>query len=173
MKREEVLLYISYNRLYLYRVRKKKEVIKKINTSSFFKYGEIYDEERLIECLDKYINENFLIKPNITILFNDICNYDIKFMYKYAFITLGYNKIKFISFTDIFKNNKNYNRLIICEKDRIIDLSNKRIINDIKEASFKPIIIGNNKGNFIHYADEDYIYNTFKSYMLDNYFYKL
>lgn len=172
MKREEVLLYINSSKLYLYRIRKKKEVIKKINTTSFFKYGDIYDENRFIDEMDKYINESFFIKPNITILYNDICNYDIRFLFRYAFDTLGFNKIRFISYNDIFKNNKNYNRLIIYEKNNIIDLSNKRKINDIKDISFKPIIIGNVKGNYVHYADENYIYNTFKHYMIDNYFYK-
>lgn len=172
MKREEVLLYINSSKLYLYRINKEKEVIKKINTSSFFKYGEINNEEAFINALDKYIDEKYVLKPNVTVLYNDICNYDIKFMYKYAFELLGYNKINLISYTDIFKNNINYEKLIIHDKDIFIDLYHKKVFNNIKEISKKQVIIGNIKGNHIHYADEDYIYNVFKKHILNSKFTK-
>ena len=172
MKREEVLLYINSSKLYLYRINKEKEVIKKINTSSFFKYGEIYNEEELIEFLDKQINERYILKPNITILYNDICNYDVRFLYKYAFDMLGYNKIRLISYTDIFKDNNNYEKLVIHDKDIFIDLYHKKVFKDIKNISSKQIIIGNITKDYIHYADEDYIYNMFKKYIINSKFTK-
>ena len=172
MHREEVLLYINSTKLYLYRVNKDKDVIKKINTSSFFKFGEIYDEERFINALDKHINERFIFKPNITILYNDICNYDIKFLYRYAFDMLGYNKVNFISYTDIFKTNIYDEKLIIYDKDIYIDLYNHNIIKNIKDIPKSKVLIGNLKDSYIHFADEDYIYNLFKKYVINSKFTK-
>ena len=106
MKREEVLLYINSSKMYIYFEKKKKEVIKTIDTSSFFKYGEIYNEEKFIEILDNYFNEKFLLKPNVTVLYNDICNSDIKYLYKEAMQAIGFNVIKFIGYNELFQKNK-------------------------------------------------------------------
>ena len=166
MKREEVLLYINTNKIYIYLTHKKKEIIKKINTSSFFKYGEIYNEQNFIEELDKEFNEKFLLKPNITVLYNDICNSDIKFLYKEALTNIGFNKINFIGYNELFKSNKFYNRLIILDGDYYIFLKENMKRKDLSPITYKPVIIGTKENEYTHYADDNYIYNEFKKHVL-------
>ena len=166
MKREEVLLYINSNKIYIYLKNKKKEIIKKIDTSSFFKYGEIYNEQKFIDILDREFNEKFLLKPNVTILYNDICNSDIKFLYKEALINLGFNNISFIGYNDLFLNNKFYNRLVILDGDYYIFLKEKDKRKSLSPISYKPVIIGTKENEYTHYADDNYIYNEFKKYVL-------
>ncbi len=166
MKREEVLLYINSNKIYIYLKNKKKEIIKKIDTSSFFKYGEIYNEQKFIDILDREFNEKFLLKPNVTILYNDICNSDIKFLYKEALINLGFNNISFIGYNDLFLNNKFYNRLVILDGDYYIFLKEKNKRKSLSPIAYKPVIIGTKENEYTHYADDNYIYNEFKKYVL-------
>ena len=99
MKREEVLFYLSVDVIHIYLVHAQKEIIKEIDTSSFFKYGEISNVENCRKVIDDIIDDNLVItgflKPLVIVLYNDITNCDLKELYKLVLYSFNYGVIKF------------------------------------------------------------------------------
>ena len=80
MKREVILFYIMNDKICIYLIKAKREIIKELDTSFFFKCGELLDVDKFSLERDKIIVEEKvltrLLRPNLCVLYNDITNCD-------------------------------------------------------------------------------------------------
>lgn len=166
MKREEILLYLSTNTIRLYLVNLGKENIIEKDTSLFFEFGEILDEKKCEkELTNIFAKLSFnLLKPNITILYNDISHSDIKFLYRCSIREVNFNYIYFVSITNLVKKYVKKDNIVIFDKNyyTLIDQHEKTIHEEY--INFEPIYIGKKDSKYSHYSDKDIIWNTFKTY---------
>lgn len=168
MKREEILYYMKEDKIYLFAVYSKKERVIELDTSSFFKFGEISDVRKLRKTISEILNKfsfgPIYMKPNLNILYNDVTNCDIKYLYENVFATQDFNKINFFCLTDIAKRINNSNNLVVFDKDYYTLINKKIKTTDKNIIDFDPILIGKKMSTCIHYSEENIIWNTFKSY---------
>lgn len=167
MIRQEVLFYISNGKIYFYITKNKKEIIEEVDTSLFFKFGEISDVEKCSDIINDIINKrkilNGILKPKVLVLYNDIANCDLKYLYKGALSPLNFSEIKFMAITDIIKRFKNYKKIILFDKDYYTFFYNRIKTFEIDDIETDYIFVGNGKENEKHFSDNDLIWNTFKS----------
>ena len=80
MKREDILFYMQGGKINIYLVNSKKEIVKKVDTSPFFKFGNISNVEKFSDTIHSFIGELHIgiMKPNLTVLYNDNTTSDIK-----------------------------------------------------------------------------------------------
>lgn len=168
MKREEVLFYLSTRKVHIYLVNSKKEIIEELDTSTFFKYGEISDTLKFSEEINKIFTKNNILngilKPNLYVLYNDVCNCDLEFLYREGLSFLSYATIKFIGITNLLKSFKEKERLVLYDKNYFTIIYDGKKLNKIESLDFDPIYIGYNEANNLHYSDKDLIWETFKSH---------
>lgn len=167
MKREDILVYLTVDKIYLYLLNSKKEYVESLDTSPFFKFGEISNVEYLTAVMTKIVSKmNFglyYLKPNLHVLYNDVCSCDIKFLYRSAFAPLGYNKINFVRLTKLARSIKDHDNLVIGEGNYYTLVKRGEKVSSIKDIDFEPIILGASDKKHIHYSDEDIIWKSFKS----------
>lgn len=168
MKREEILLYICTNEIKIYLVGTGKESIIEKDTSLFFKMGEISNvllgEKVLTEILTKLSFSLFYLKPNITILYNDVCNADIKYLYRSLFRELNFNLIYFVPLTKLVKDCIKKKNIVVFDGDYYTDVDRGEKFMSEKCIEFEPVFIGKKDNIHTHYSDDNIIWNTFKSY---------
>lgn len=168
MKREEILFYITTDIIHIYLKNANKEYLEKIDTSLFFKLGEISDVDRCSEAITKLTSKmNFglyYLKPNVYVLYNDVCSCDIKFLYRSSLQALGYNRLNFVPLTRLTSKIHEKKNLVVRDGNYyiLIDRGEKRM--SLESLDFDPIIIGEANDHHVHYADRDILWKTFKTY---------
>ena len=168
MKREEILFYMTVNKISIYLIEARSEKIIESDTSLFFKLGEISNvlecRKVVTEILSK-LNFSFLyLKPNITILYNDVCNSDLKYLYKCVLRELNFNTIFFAPVRKLVKDYINKQNIVIFDENYYTDIDRGEKYLNLKCISFDPILIGKKDNVHKHYAKEDIIWSTFKTY---------
>lgn len=167
MKREDILFYMSEGKIHTFLVHSKREKVFDLDTSLFFKFGEISNvsmcEARVTEVLTKMKLGEFILKPNIIVLYNDICYSDTKFLYKVIFEEFGYNSIKFARLSRLAKLICNQDNVVVFDKNyySLIDRGEKCTMEET--IGFDPIIIGKRHSEHVHYPEEDIVWRTFIS----------
>lgn len=168
MKREAILFYMQNDKIYIYLSNVKKEIIEKLDTSLLFKYGEISNIKAFRNTIESIIDKNKLLggilKPNIMVLYNDITNCDLKFLYEIGLEPFSYNKITFFALSELIKEISKNDNIIFFDKDYYTIFKNCKKIKNIDNLDFEPIIIGSNKENNLHYSGNDIIWNKFKTH---------
>jgi hypothetical protein len=168
MKREEILFYLSNDKVRMYFLREEKDYTYEIDTSSFFKYGDIYNVElcdfAITEILTKINFSPFHLKPNLYVLYNNVSACDTKFLYSHALRSFNYNFIRFIPLTGIVKRIKSDQNIVVFDKNyyTLIDRGEK-ILTD-SDIEIEEVLIGRRNPNHVHYSDDDIIWDTCKSY---------
>lgn len=172
MKREEILFYLTDGKIIFYQVHNRREYVYLVDTSLFLKWGEISDVERLtstVARLSAKLNLGlFYLKPNVTVLYNDVCHCDIKFLYKSALMPIGYNRISFIPISKIVKMIKDSDNLVLSSADCFTLINRKIKVASIEELDFEPVVIGKCDNKHVHFSSEDIIFKTFKSCFTKN-----
>lgn len=168
MKREEILLYINCGKVYIYKQYAKKEILLEIDTSSFFKWGEISDVDTGIEILEREISKNNIVsdilKPTLHVLYNDITNCDIKYLYRALLSVFNYNTINFYALSDLVKEIKFGKDAVLYDGESYTVFKEKIKLKDYSSLPLDYVIIGDHDKSNIHYADKDLVWNTFKSH---------
>ena len=170
MKREEILFYLSNGLVHLYFKNTKKEVIFDVDTSSFFKFGEISDVEKFQEEIEKIAEKTFsgsILKPIVHVLYNDITYSDQKYLYKVGLSSFNYSNIKFYELSGLIRKIDKNKNILIFDKDYYTDIKNRCKLKNIDELENDPIIIGENDGKCTHFSDKNLIWNEFKYYTSD------
>lgn len=167
MKRESILFYLKSNKIYFYLMNSKKEYVECLDTSLFFKYGEISNVRLCIEAITKLVEKMnlglYYLKPNITVLYNDVCYADAKFIYRSVLDTIGYNKIDFVPITKLAAKIKDDKNVVISDGDYYILVKSRRRVDSLNSLDWDPVVIGSVDDKYVHFADEEIIYKTFKS----------
>lgn len=168
MKREEVLFYLTTGKIQFYLVNSKKEIFVKLDTSLFFKFGEISDVNLCSDVISDIISKkkilNGILKPTITVLYNDNMYSDLKYLYKTALIPFNYNSIKFIGLNEIIKYIKDDKKVIVFDGDYYTYYKDGFKCKNIDNIDFEPILIGIKSEDNIHFSDQNLIWNTFKTH---------
>lgn len=168
MKREEILFYLASNKIYMYLINCKKEYIYDIDTSLFFRLGEISDVYHCSIAIAKILSKmNFgfnYLKPNIKVLYNDICSCDIKFLYESALLPIGYNRIDFVPLTKLVKKIRKDEDLVVSDGDYYTLVNRGEKLMSLNNIDFDPVILGKADTKHIHYSDLDIVWKTFKSH---------
>ena len=172
MKREVILLYMKNDAIYIYLVNAKKEIIKSIDTSFFFKFGEIFNVSLFNECITKLVYEerilSGILKPVIHVLYNDVTNCDLKYLYTIGLSAFNYEKITFYPLSKIIKTINDRDTIVLFDKDYYTDFLHEFKTNNQKSISLNALYIGKNSTENIHYADEFIIWKTFISHFTKN-----
>lgn len=172
MRREEILVFLATDKLYLYSNRSKKEKIIDLDTSHFFRHGEISNvsecEKVITEKLLKMDNRTTYLKPNYIILYNDVCWSDIKFLYRSVMRGVEYNSLKFVPITRVAKKINQSENLVIFDKNYYILVNRGERCMDITNVSFEPIMIGEANSLHVHYSDLDIVWRKFKTYFTNS-----
>lgn len=167
MKRETILFYLSTNSMRLYLVRSKKEYVLKEDTSLFFKYGEIKNVELGRKYLSKIISKLkfglYYLKPDLVVLYNDVCSCDNEFLYRGLLEEIDANGIKFVPLTKIAMDIRDDENLVVADGDYYTLLNRREKVNSLDSLGFEPVIIGEKDDNYIHFSDDSIIWNKFKS----------
>lgn len=167
MKREEILFYLSEGKLSLYFANAQEEKIFDIDTSLFFKCGEISNvqkcENALTEILSKIKFNHSYLKPDLIVLYNDVCYADMKYLFRCALRGFSYNTIRFIKLTKVVKEISKDKNIVVFDKNyyTLIDRGEKCM--DDGRLGENPIIIGKSRTAHIHYPEEDIVFRTLKS----------
>ena len=172
MKRETILFSIMYNKIYIYLKNAKKEIINDIDVSFFFKCGEISDVEKFSNTIEEELNKKKILtgflKPNICVLYNDITNSDLKYLYKVGLTPFNYEKIDFMPISNIIKMINDSDRVVWFDKNYYTIFKYGYKTKDKNNIDFAPIFIGKNNVKDTHYADNNIIWSTFISYFTKN-----
>lgn len=167
MKREEILVYISSEFIHLYLVNAKKEVIERFD-NSFFRYGEISDVEGLTIEINKAIgNHNIytgLFKPMLHVLYNDVTNCDLKYLYKAVLSDFNYSDIRFYELSGLIHKINSDTRVVVYDKNYYTLVKKKCKVDNLDNIDFEPIVIGIDDKKNVHFSDKDIIWNQFKYY---------
>lgn len=162
-----MLLYISHNKIYLYLVKKKKEIIEEVDTSLFFENGDIRSVKECIEILKSIFQKNKivggLLKLDVDILYNNITTCDIMALYKMVIKPFDCGEITFTTIESLLKNIKDYSKLIYYDGETFTSFYSKKKSKDIKTFSKDSIIIGTDYIDYIHYAEKNILWKKYKS----------
>lgn len=172
MKREEVLFYLSSDKIHVYMINSKREIIEELDTSTFFKYGEISDVETCREVISDFVTRNNILKgilkPDVYVLYNDVCNCDLEYLFKSVLVYLNYNELKFLGLTTLIKIFKNYENIVIYDKDYYTIFATKEKVSILNNIDFIPILIGDTDTSNLHFSDKNIIWNSFKSHFTNH-----
>lgn len=151
----------------MYLINGKREYIFDVDTSLFFKFGEISHVYRCSETIAKILSKmNFglhYLKPDVKVLYNDVCSCDAKFLYENALAVLGYNRIDFIPMTKLAKKIRKADNLVIFDGECYTLVNRGEKCMTLDSLDFDPIILGKTDKSHIHYSDLDILWKTFKS----------
>lgn len=167
MKRESILFYMATGKIYLYLLNSKKEYKFKTDTSLFFECGEISNVARCRDAITKIMTKMhfgiYYLKPNFTVLYNDVCWGDTKFLYRTVLDVIGFNEIKFVPLSKLISKIRDDENLVVSDGDYYTLPKRGEKMKSLKSLEFEPIMIGKKDDKHVHYADIDIIYGTFKS----------
>ena len=156
------------DKIYIKLSKCKNEIIEKVDTSLLFKYGEITDVKKFQSMIEDILNKERLLggilKPDIIVLYNDVTNCDLKFLYEVGLEPFGYNKITFIELSKIVKQISKNNNIVFFDKNYFTIFKNNQKLENTEFLDFEPIIIGSNKEDNLHFSDNDLIWNYFKTH---------
>lgn len=139
MKLKKVYVKLTDNYIYVY----SNKVLKKYE-SKYIKNGKVDNPHKLINYLNRLLNNKIFKKKYIFIVDTLLCNSDI-FVYKYVFENMGLLNYKIISDIDIVKNHLNEENLIIMNwsssihycyinnHEIVINNFNAKIIDNLKK----------------------------------------
>ena len=168
MKREAILFFMENNIINIYFPKSKKELNEKIDTSLFFKYGEISNVEEFSNTIEKLIDNkkiiSSIIKPDIIVLYNDITNSDLEYLYKIGLNPLNYNKIIFIKLSELIKDINKNEKIIYYDTNYYTIFKTKNKQSNIDNLEYEPLIIGNNQKDNLHFSKKDIIWQYFKTH---------
>lgn len=164
IKNNKILIYINDEYFHTYSINNKKEIIEPIK-KKFIVGGEVQNVnlgKKFLDKVDKKYNiYSGFFKPDLTVLYNDVTNCDIKVLYKTLLEDFNYKSINFVSLSDFLKSRKDFNRLFLYENNSYISFRYKKKYESLEEIDFQPIIIGNDNSDRIHYSDKFLIWNNF------------
>ena len=168
MRREEILLYLTQDRINIYFVKAGRETIIDKDTSLFFEFGEISNEREcekvLTEILSKMNFSLFYLKPNLTILYNDVCKSDIRFLYRCSVREVNFNSIYFVPITKLVKNYIKKKNIVVFDKNYYTDIDSGEKFVSEELIDFEQIYIGKKDDKHSHYSESNILWETFKSY---------
>lgn len=166
MKREEILFYLSEGKVRIYLYKSKKEYSYDIDTSLFFKWGEILNVELCSDAITKILAKiNFgpyYLKPNLYVLYNDICHCDLKFLYRFALEEFNYNEIRFMPMSKLVELIKNDSNIVVYDKNYYTNIKRGEKTVNPKAIGKDVVIIGKSTSKHVHYSDDDIIWREFK-----------
>ncbi len=169
-KNKEILIYIDSNYTHIYFKNQNRTIIEKNN--NIIKNSEIVNVEKtlkhLLEIDKKYNIYNGYLKPNLTVLYNDLVSCDIIYLYKEVLQDFNYKNIDFIKLSDLIKNIKNSDRILLYDNNCYISFSLCKTFNQLNNLPFEPIIIGSKDSKFKYYSDKFFIWNSFLRYFTKN-----
>lgn len=105
-----------------------------------------------------------VLKAKIYILYNDVCNRDICFLYKYLFSFANYQKIKFIKLSTLIKRIKSDNNIVIFDRDNYTLLKDNVKRRNIDDIDYIPILINADDKGKLNFADKNIIWKSLKSH---------
>jgi len=168
MKREKILFFLEKNKINLYFINSKREEIITVDTSLFFKFGEIIDVKRCEECFLKILSHinygPYYLKPDIFVLYNGIDQYDAKFIYSYVLKSFNYHEVFFLTFKDLVLQVFNNENIVVYHNDYYVILDRFKKMYSEKNLKHNPILIGKHSSRHLHYTDENLLWKTYKSY---------
>lgn len=172
MRREEILVFLATDKLYIYSVSAKKEKIIDLDTSQFFQFGEISDVEKCEKVISRELSKmdfkTFYLKPNYIILYNDIARSDTKFLYRSLFREIEFNTLAFVPLSKVARRINKSDNLVIFDKNYYTLVNRKEKCKSEDEILFDPIIIGKSDTEHIHYSDSTLIWKEFKTYFTNS-----
>ena len=164
IKSNRILIYINDDFFHAYFLNNKKEIIEPLKTK-FVVEGEIKNVKEgkiFLEKLDRKKDlYSGLFKPSLIVLYNDITNSDVITLYKLLLEDFNYKSIDFISLSEFLKPMKDFDRLFLYDNGIYTSFSDRKKYKSLELIKFKPIIIGNDHTDFIHYSDKFLIWNNF------------
>lgn len=175
MRREEILVFLATDKLYIYSVSAKKEKIIDLDTSQFFRFGEISNLEKcekvVSENLAKMDFKTFYLKPNFIILYNDVSWSDTKYLYRALFKNIEYNELAFVPMSRVARKINKSDNLVIFDKNyyTLVNKGEKCFSED--DIMFEPILIGKVDTDHIHYSDSTILWKEFKTYFTNGLYY--
>ncbi len=166
MKREEILVYLSEGLIRVYMKNSKKEYSLKMDTSLFFKLGEISDVKSCRQAFEK-ISEKinfglYYMRPKMIILYNDVCNSDIRFLYESSLAAFNYDEIKFVALSKLVNTISDAKNLVVADGECYTLIEKRVKVQSLEGIDFEPVLIGTQRGEFVHYSDSDIIWKQFK-----------
>lgn len=168
MKRETILFYLSTNSIKIYLKRSKKEYVLKEDTSLFFRYGEISCVKMGKKAVSKIIAKLkfglYYLKPDVVVLYNDVCSCDNEFLYRGLLEEIDANEIEFVPLTKIAKEISDNDNLVVADGDYYTLVNRGEKVNSLDLLDFEPVIIGKKDDKHVHFSDDSIIWNKFKSY---------
>lgn len=172
MKREKILFYLTNGRMIAYLTKSGVEHCEVLDTSSFFKLQEISDVKKCSSAIAKLVAKmNFglyYLKPQVTVLYNDITSCDLKFLYEKSLEPFGASKIDFVPISELVKTLRPQEDTVISDGECYTILSKREKTEHLTSLDFEPIILGIKDTNFTHFADEDIIWKTFKTHFTND-----
>ena len=172
MKKEVILFYISSNIINMFLVNKKREIIKEVDTSSFFKFGEISCVKNFKTSLEKIVNEEKvltgLFKPNLIVLYNDVTYCDLECLYELALLPFNYDKINFVPISNIVKTVNANEKLVFFDKNYYTVFKGNYKTDNKSIVPIDSIFIGKTDDESIHYSDSTILWKTFISHFTKN-----
>lgn len=167
MKRETILFFLENNKINLYFVKSKREKVVNVDTSLFFKYGEILDvslcEDALLKVVSKINFGPYYLKPDLCVLYNGIKYYDSKFIYSCVLKVFNYHKIFFVTFKDLIMQTFHNENIIVYHKDYYVWVSKERKLFSERKLNKESIIVGKSTSKYVHYSDENMLWKIYKS----------
>ncbi len=167
MKREEILFYLSEGKLSLYFTGAQKEKTLDVDTSLFFQCGEISNvskgENALTQLLAKIKFNHSYLKPDLVVLYNDVCRADMKHLYCSVLRGFSYNTIRFVRLSRIARSISKEKNVVVFDKNYYTLIDRGEKTKNDGDLGENPIIIGKCKTPHVHYPDEDIIWKTLKS----------
>lgn len=168
MRREEILIFLATDKLYIYSVSAKKEKIIDLDTSQFFRFGEISNlekcEKMFSENLSKMDFKTFYLKPNFVILYNDVAYGDTKYLYRSLFRNIEFNSLAFVPLSRVARRINKSDNLVIFDKNYYTLVARGEKVKSEEDIMFEPILIGKSDTEHIHYSDTTILWKEFKTY---------
>ena len=166
MKKEKVLLYIISNKIYIYSLKKKKEIIKEVDTSLFFENGEIKEVKEFLRIIKTILSSQGLIssivKADIDVLYNNVTSCDLKALYKLALSQLEFNNISFTTIESIINTLSEPTKIIYYDGLVYTSFSENKKSKNLDIYSKDTVIVGNTNNKYIYYSKKDLIWEIYK-----------
>ncbi len=166
MRKEKILLYIKKNKIYLYLTKKKREIIDEVDTSLFFENGEIKNVKECAQVLRQLFQRikilGNIIKFDIDVLYNDVTSCDLQELYNLVLSQFEPSNVSFTPISSQLTNKNEYKRIIYYDGSTYTSFYNKRKSIFEEELDYNAIIVGKCDSKYIHYTDEDMIWNEYK-----------
>lgn len=154
------------NRVFIYSLNKKKEIVEEVDTSTFFRSSNIKDVKECSRCLQKIVKKynliNGIIKADINILYNNITMCDIKELYRLALEPLDFNKITYTPIEELLNTLSEPEKIIYYDGEVYTSFYKKKKSSDIKDFSNDIVVVGNIDSEYMHYSSRDLIWEMYK-----------